>query len=162
MMSLYASCAPIARCRLLGASLSLLIASCPNWATASEPAEVLVESEADALSAGRIISSDTAALLSGVDSAQAGGVSGLPMIHGLGDDRIRIVVNGVPVAAACPMHMNPPLSYVDPSNVARIEILPSIQLKVGLHRRRPQCRVKPQVQQARQAEQQLARTLRQR
>jgi iron complex outermembrane receptor protein len=41
----------------------------------------------------------------------------------LGDDRIRISVNGVPVAAACPMHMNPPLSYMDPSNVARIEIL---------------------------------------
>jgi iron complex outermembrane recepter protein len=126
MRPLHAPYAPIARCRLLGASLSLVIASCPNWATAGEPSEILVESEADALSARRIISSDTAALLSGVDSAQAGGVSGLPMIHGLGDDRIRIVVNGVPVAASCPMHMNPPLSYVDPSNVARIEILPGV------------------------------------
>jgi iron complex outermembrane recepter protein len=67
-----------------------------------------------------------AALLSGVDSAQAGGVSSLPMIHGLGDDRIRILVNGVLMAAACPMHMNPPLSYIDPSNVARIEILPGV------------------------------------
>ena len=125
MKSLHSPCAPIARYGRLLTRLSLIVALCPNWAPASETPEILVESEADALS-GRILSSDTAALLSGVDSAQAGGVSGLPMIHGLGDDRIRILVNGVPVAAACPMHMNPPLSYIDPSNVARIEILPGI------------------------------------
>ena len=125
MKSLHSLCAPIARYGRLLTRLSLIVALCPNWAPASETPEILVESEADALS-GRILSSDTAALLSGVDSAQAGGVSGLPMIHGLGDDRIRILVNGVPVAAACPMHMNPPLSYIDPSNVARIEILPGI------------------------------------
>ena len=40
------------------------------------------------------------------------------MIHGLGDDRNLTLVNGVPVSAACPMHMNPPLSYIDPANVA--------------------------------------------
>jgi iron complex outermembrane recepter protein len=123
---LHSPCAPIARCRRLRIGLSLAVAFCPNWASASETPEILVESEADALSVGRILSSDTAALLSGVDSAQAGGISSLPMIHGLGDDRIRILLNGVPVAAACPMHMNPPLSYIDPSNVARIEILPGV------------------------------------
>ncbi len=48
------------------------------------------------------------------------------MIHGLGDDRIRTLVNGVPVAAACPMHMNPPLSYIDPANVSRIDVLPGV------------------------------------
>jgi iron complex outermembrane receptor protein len=124
--ALHSPCAPIARYRRLRIGLSLIVVSCPNWASASETPEILVESESDAFSAGRILSSDTAALLSGVDSAQAGGVSSLPMIHGLGDDRIRILVNGVPVAAACPMHMNPPLSYIDPSNVARIEILPGV------------------------------------
>jgi len=89
---------------------------------------IVVEATADAatLAAGRVISSDTVSLLAGVDSAQAGGVSGLPMIHGLGDDRIRTLVNGVPVAAACPMHMNPPLSYIDPANVSRIEVLPGV------------------------------------
>ena len=30
------------------------------------------------------------------------------------------------MAAACPMHMNPPLSYIDPSNVARIEVLSGV------------------------------------
>jgi iron complex outermembrane recepter protein len=116
---------PVTRYRWAAVSVSLVIACFPNCSSASETPEILVESEADALS-GKILSSDTAALLSGVDSAQAGGVSSLPMIHGLGDDRIRILVNGVPVAAACPMHMNPPLSYIDPSNVARIEILPGV------------------------------------
>jgi iron complex outermembrane recepter protein len=108
-------------------ALLLFIASSSKWAPASTPTpEILVAAEADALAAGWISGSDTASLLSGVDAAQAGGLSGLPMIHGLGDDRIRILVNGVPVGAACPMHMNPPLSYIDPSNVARIEILPGV------------------------------------
>jgi iron complex outermembrane recepter protein len=119
--------APLVGHRCLSPILLLIIACFPGWAPASTATpEILVEAEADALVAGWISSSDTAALLSGVDSAQAGGVSGLPMIHGLGDDRIRILVNGVPVAAACPMHMNPPLSYIDPSNIARIEILPGV------------------------------------
>ena len=113
--------------------LPLLIACSPRFAPAGTATpEILVEAEADALAAGRISSSDTASLLSGVDSAQAGGVSGRPMIHGLGDDRIRILVNGVPVAAACPMQMNPPLSYIDPSNVARIEVLPGVTAPVRL------------------------------
>jgi iron complex outermembrane receptor protein len=106
----------------------LLIAGCsPGWTRAgNETPEILVVGDLNALAAGQISSNDTASLLSGVESAQGGGISGLPMIHGLGDDRIRILVNGVPVAAACPMHMNPPLSYIDPSNVARIEILPGV------------------------------------
>jgi iron complex outermembrane recepter protein len=108
-------------------ALVLVTTSFFGWTRAgAETPQIVVASEAQAFTTGHISSSDTASLLSGVDTAPAGGVSGLPMIHGLGDDRIRIVVNGVPVAAACPMHMNPPLSYLDPSNVARIEILPGV------------------------------------
>ena len=110
--------------------MALVLAWAPSWAqTAGEPATIVVEATADAaatLAARRVSSSDTASLLAGVDSAQAGGVSSLPMIHGLGDDRIRTLVNGVPVAAACPMHMNPPLSYIDPANVSRINVLPGV------------------------------------
>jgi iron complex outermembrane recepter protein len=108
-------------------ALPLLIAGYPGWTTASaETPEIVVAGEVGSLASGQISSSDTASLLSSVDSAQAGGVSGLPILHGLGDDRIRILVNGVSVAAACPMHMNPPLSYIDPSNVARIEVFPGV------------------------------------
>jgi iron complex outermembrane recepter protein len=111
----------------VSAALPLVFACSHGWAQASaQTPEIVVTSGADAIALGAISSSDTASLLSGVDPAQAGGVSGLPTIHGLGDDRIRIMVNGVPVAAACPMHMNPPLSYIDPSNVGSIEILPGV------------------------------------
>lgn len=94
-------------------ALPLVIASQAGWTTASaQTPEIVVAGEAGSLASGQISSSDTASLLSSVDSAQAGGISSLPMLHGLGDDRIRILVNGVPMAAACPMHMNPPLSCV--------------------------------------------------
>ena len=92
-----------------------------------DPAAILIQASADAaLAAKRVSTSDTASLLAGVDSAQAGGVASLPMLHGLGDDRIRSLVNGVPIAAACPMHMNPPLSYIDPANASRIEVVPGV------------------------------------
>ncbi len=111
----------------VGAALLLFATCSPGRAESStETPEILIVGRADVLVAAQVSSSDTASLLSGVDSAQAGGVSGLPMIHGLGDDRIRTLVDGVPVAAACPMHMNPPLSYIDPSNVAHIEIFPGV------------------------------------
>src|SRR6202167_3069878 len=108
-------------------ALLLVVACFPEWALAStETPDILVVGEMDVLAAGQVSSSDTASLLSGIDAAKAGGVSALPVIHGLGDDRIRTLVDGVPVAAACPMHMNPPLSYMDPSNVMRIEIFPGV------------------------------------
>jgi len=108
----------------------------PATAPAAEPPSVLVEGslpsatdltlDASSLAFGRVTDSDTAALLPGANVARSGGVSGLPVLHGLGDDRIRTLVDGVPGSAACPMHMNPPLSYIDPSNVARIDVLPGV------------------------------------
>jgi iron complex outermembrane recepter protein len=96
--------------------------------TVGEQTPIVVEAtvEAAALDLKRLGSSDTASLLAGVDAAAAGAVSSLPMIRGLGDDRIKTLVNGVPIGAACPMHMNPPLSYIDPSNAARMNVLPGV------------------------------------
>lgn len=69
--------------------------------------------------------SDTARLLGdvpGVSLYGAGGVSSLPAIHGLADDRLRIKVDGMDLISACANHMNPPLSYIDPSNVGSMEV----------------------------------------
>jgi iron complex outermembrane receptor protein len=44
------------------------------------------------------------------------------VIHGLGDDRLRIKVDGMDLVSACANHMNPPLSYLDPTNVARATV----------------------------------------
>ncbi|MDZ7661927.1 TonB-dependent receptor [Thiohalophilus sp.] len=64
--------------------------------------------------------SDSASLLKnlpGLTIQGSGGVSGLPVIRGLADDRLRIKVDGMDLISACGNHMNPPLSYIDPSNV---------------------------------------------
>lgn len=73
----------------------------------------------------RPAASDTTQLLQntpGVATYEAGGVSRLPAIHGLADDRLKILVGGVRTTSACANHMNPPMSYVDPNNVGKIEV----------------------------------------
>ncbi len=74
-------------------------------------------------------SNDTAKLLEdepGLSFYNAGGVSSLPVIHGLADDRLRIKVDGMDLISSCANHMNPPLSYIDPSNVAVIKVFAGI------------------------------------
>ena len=74
-------------------------------------------------------SSDTASLLEnepGVSLYRAGRVSSLPAIHGLADDRVRIKVDGMDLIASCPNHMNPPLSYIDPTNIGNIKVYAGI------------------------------------
>jgi len=81
--------------------------------------------DAQALSAARTFTSDTARLLEdvpGVSLYGAGGISSLPVIHGLADDRLRVQVDGMDVMAACANHMNSPLSYISPSRVGRVTV----------------------------------------
>lgn len=68
----------------------------------------------------RTTTSDTASLFKNVPGfslVKAGGVSNLPVLNGFADDRLRVLVNGMALSSACPNHMNPALSYIDPSNV---------------------------------------------
>ena len=84
---------------------------------------------ADAVRVLRPATSDTASLLRdvpGVNLNAAGGVSSLPSIRGLADDRLRIKVDGMDLIATCPNHMNPPLSYLDPSNVGTLQVFAGI------------------------------------
>ena len=77
----------------------------------------------------RPATTDTATLLRdvpGVSLNGAGGVSSLPAIHGLADDRLRIKVDGMDLIASCPNHMNPPLSYIDPSNLGTLQVFAGI------------------------------------
>ena len=77
----------------------------------------------------RSSTSDTASLLRdvpGVSLYGAGGVSSLPVIHGLADDRLRIKVDGMDLISACGNHMNPPLSYIDPSQVGSIRVFAGV------------------------------------
>lgn len=81
------------------------------------------------LATGRAATNDTASLFQdvpGVSLYQAGGVSSLPAIHGLDNARVNISVDGMQVGVACPNNMNPPLSYIDPANVAKATVIAGI------------------------------------
>ena len=85
---------------------------------------IVCEVDEASLAGLRPSTNDTATLLRdvpGVSLYGAGGVSSLPAIHGLADDRLRIKVDGMDLISACPNHMNPPLSYIDPANVASVK-----------------------------------------
>jgi iron complex outermembrane receptor protein len=81
------------------------------------------------IDAKRAATDDTASLLRdvpGVSLYGNGGISSLPAIHGLADDRLRIQLDGMDLMSACPNHMNPVLSYIDPSNVGLIRVYAGI------------------------------------
>lgn len=83
----------------------------------------------DTLVGMRTRTSDTAKLLDGLPGISlygAGGVSSLPAIHGMADDRVSVKVNGMNLVSACANHMNSPLSYIDPANVGSIGVLAGI------------------------------------
>lgn len=100
-------------------------------ATRADTATAVGSTQLDAasLAAKRAATSDAASLLDnvpGVSIYGAGGVSGLPVIHGLADDRLRIKVDGMDLISACGNHMNPPLSYIDPTNMGSIQVFAGI------------------------------------
>lgn len=133
------------RIRPLAATIALVCAgSAPHSVSAqTRPAPVLDEvivkagreaPVSTAVGDGRLqqlrpASSDTASLLRdvpGVALQGAGGTSSLPIIHGMADDRLRIQVDGMDFIASCPNHMNPPLSYIDPTNVGKLKVYAGI------------------------------------
>ena len=122
--------------------LAALLAACPLSALAAEAIATLDEIvvtaarhayqpitslglEVAGIAPLRSAGSDSASLLRdvpGVSLLGAGGVSSLPAIHGLADDRVNVQVDGMDLISACPNHMNSPLSYIDPSNVASAKV----------------------------------------
>lgn len=135
------------RFQLVAAGLSLVVA--PNLAAQTdfnsdapallEPILVTAPEEPpvgrsfslgpSAIAPQRARTSDTAKLLTGlpgVSAYGAGGVSSLPAIRGLADERLRTTVDGMDLLASCPNHMNPPMSYIDPTAVGRIEVFAGV------------------------------------
>ena len=107
-------------------NLPPVIVFAPNGATSSPAGASTTLQD---LAPERATTSDTASLLSDVPGAaiySAGGVSGLPVLDGLADDRLHIEVGGMNILAACANHMNPPLSYIDPTHVGDIRVFSGI------------------------------------
>ncbi len=74
----------------------------------------------------RAASADTAQIFAaapGMALASGGGISSLPVIRGLADERNRILLGGIDITAACANHMNPALSYSTPALVGKAEVL---------------------------------------
>ena len=126
------------RIRPLAVAIGIAFAA-PGWAQTMD--EIVVSAERDKtagsttqLDAGALRqsgarSSDVTSLLQdvpGVSFYGAGAVSSLPAIHGLADDRLRIKIDGMDLIAACPNHMNPALSYLDPSQVGALTVYAGI------------------------------------
>lgn len=106
-------------------TLNEVVVNAARGPEASSPRQV----GAAEIAAKHAVTRDTAALLQdvpGVSLYGAGGVSSLPAIHGLADDRLRITVDGMDFIATCPNHMNPPLSYLDPNAVSKIKVYAGI------------------------------------
>lgn len=91
--------------------------------------EVVVREKADSDRVPLHPAGDTAALLGGVPGfsvQSAGGVSSLPVLRGLADDRIKVRIDGAEITSACGNHMNPPLSYIDPTQVTATQVVAGI------------------------------------
>jgi iron complex outermembrane receptor protein len=107
-------------------ALSPMVISAPKETSGPAGASAV---EAQTLQSLRAATSDSASLLRdvpGISLYGAGGVSSLPSIHGLADDRLRIKVDGMDLLSACPNHMNPALSYLDPSQVGTLKVYAGI------------------------------------
>jgi iron complex outermembrane receptor protein len=77
----------------------------------------------------RARSRNTAELLGdapGVSLRENGQLASVPILHGLGDERAKLVVDGMTLSSGCPNHMNPPLTYISPSQAAQVTVLAGI------------------------------------
>ena len=109
------------------ASLPTVTVNANKIDTAQPPGATPVDQAA--LASKRATTSDTASLLTDVPGLSlygAGGVSSLPAINGLADDRLRIKVDGMDLIASCPNHMNPALSYIDPTQLGALTVYAGI------------------------------------
>jgi iron complex outermembrane receptor protein len=80
--------------------------------------------------AGLIASSRNAADLlaeaPGVSLRSNGEIASMPLLHGMGDERAKVLVDGMTVSNACPNHMNPALSYAAPGQAAQVTVMAGI------------------------------------
>jgi iron complex outermembrane receptor protein len=79
--------------------------------------------------AGLATSSDALQLISrvpGVALQSNGGIASLPVLRGLADDRVGVLIDGQQATNYCPNHMNPVSSYIDASRVERVVVTPTL------------------------------------
>mgnify|MGYP001274452921 CR=1 FL=1 len=78
---------------------------------------------------GAIDSSDAGSLLNyfvGTNNVSNAGALGMPVIHGLADDRIKVRVDGMDLISGCASHSNSPFSYIDINNISELKVFAGI------------------------------------
>lgn len=133
------SMADLPRLSVLSAAIGLILCSSAFAQQSNTVSTVVISGDrtsefgmslnGEALDARRFANNDTVSLLNGlpgVSSYTGGGVSSLPVINGLGDDRLKLTLDGMSITSACPNHMNPALSYIDPSALSQINVYAGI------------------------------------
>jgi iron complex outermembrane receptor protein len=96
---------------------------------ADAPKADVIQNSTPAPSSATTLEGNSAALLSdvpGVSLYTGGGLSSLPVIHGMADDRVKIDIDGMTITSACPNHMNPALSYIDSSKIETMDVIAGI------------------------------------
>jgi iron complex outermembrane receptor protein len=94
---------------------------------ARSPSEIRLSG--DALARRQTGASDSIGLLSdqpGLGASANGGISSLPVLRGLNDDRVLVTVDGQAITSFCPNHMNPPGSYALANRVRAITVSPTL------------------------------------
>ncbi|BFM05797.1 TonB-dependent receptor plug domain-containing protein [Halioxenophilus aromaticivorans] len=111
-------------CAIAGFGVALSLAA--PWALADATAQAIEQVEVKGKAyQSKATTGDAAQLLAeqGVEFSNAGGISSLPILRGLNDERVKLVVDGAESTSACGNHMNPALSYIDASRVSSVEVL---------------------------------------
>jgi iron complex outermembrane receptor protein len=62
----------------------------------------------------------------GLAVVRNGQQTGILQMRGLSGDRVKILVDGMTLTPACPNHMDPPLHYVNPRAVEKVEVIAGI------------------------------------
>lgn len=95
-------------------------------AVADDKIEV-IEIHADHLKDASLLGSSEQLLTElGVDFSAAGGVSSLPILNGMMGDRVKVLVDGADITAACANQMNPPLSYLSANQIKSLTVIAGI------------------------------------
>lgn len=72
---------------------------------------------------------DAASLLEAAPGAAVehnGTQTGIVQLRGLSQDRVKVLVDGMEISPACPNHMDPPLHYISPDEVASLQVMAGI------------------------------------
>lgn len=100
-----------------------------NVQVQGQDANLIAASDLEGTAADSSQSRNTADMLAEAPGASLHGngeLATIPFLHGLGDERAKIVVDGMTLSSACPNHMNPMLSYVAPAQASHVSVLAGI------------------------------------